>query len=147
MTGGVLPAIAGNTSLYLGTKGAPALDAPNGRSLALRLPRQAGDTKVRFSYRLVAVQPVTAVSAMVRVGSEGASPGDALYVIGDMSSSTEKLIVGGMPVFASLAAVMEVPLPADARASVLFVIAPNGVFCFPGGTMSTGILIDDVRVE
>ena len=51
---GALPAIAGNTSLYIGTSGAPGLDAPNGRSLTVRLARQAGDTKLRFSYRIVA---------------------------------------------------------------------------------------------
>jgi hypothetical protein len=50
-------------------------------------------------------------------------------------------------VFASLAAVMEVPLPADATDDVLFVIAPTNIFCFPGGTLNTGILIDDIRVE
>jgi hypothetical protein len=147
MTAGALPAIAGNTSLYLGTKGAPGLDAPNGRSLAVRLARQAGDTKLRFSYRLVASQPTTSVSAIVRAGSEGASPGDAIYAIGDASNRTETLTIGGAPVFASLAAVMEVPLPSDATEDVLFVIAPNTIFCFPGGTPSTGILIDDIRVE
>jgi hypothetical protein len=147
MTAGVLPAIAGNTSLYIGTKGAPGLDAPNGRSLTVRLARQAGDTKLRFSYRLVAPRSTTSVSALVRVGSEGASPGDAIYVIGDGSNVTEKLMVGGSPVFASLAAAMEVPLPADATGDVLFVIAPNTILCFPGGTPNTGILIDDIRVE
>jgi hypothetical protein len=147
MTAGALPAIAGNTSLYLGTKGAPGLDAPNGRSLMVRLARQAGDTKLRFSYRLVAPQATTSVSALVRVGSEGASPGDPTYAIGDMSNGTEKLTVGGSPVFASLAAVIELPLPADATDDVLFVIAPNTIFCFPGGTPNTGILVDDVRVE
>ena len=42
MTAGPLPAIAGNTSLYIGGMGAPALDAPNGRSLMVRSARQAG---------------------------------------------------------------------------------------------------------
>jgi hypothetical protein len=147
MTAGALPAIAGNTSLYIGTKGAPALDAPNGRSLAVRLARQAGDTKLRFSYRVVAIQSANLISAMVRVGSEGASPGDAVYGIGNMATPTEKLTVGGMPVFASVAAEMEVPLPADATDHVLFVIAPSNIFCFPGGSPSEGLLIDDLRLE
>ena len=101
MTDGALPAIAGHTSLYIGTQGAPALDAPNGRSLAIRLARQAGDTKLRFSYRVVAPQSATLISALVRVGSEGASPGDPIYGIGNMATPTEKLMVGGNPVFAS----------------------------------------------
>jgi hypothetical protein len=147
MRAGALPAIAGDTSVYIGAKGAPGLDAPNGRSLLVRLARQGGDTKLRFSYRIVASQPTTLVSAMVRVGSEGASPGDAIYGIGDMSNRTEMLTVGGASVFASVAAMMEVPLPADATDSVLFTIAFNAVSCFPDGVQTGGILVDDVRVE
>ena len=142
-----MPAIAGNTSLYIGTSGAPGLDAPNGRSLTVRLARQAGDTKLRFSYRIVAPRSANLVSALVRVGSEGASPGDAMYGIGNMATPTEMLTVGGKLVFASVAAEMEVPLPADATDHVLFVIAPNNIFCFPGGSSSEGVLLDDLRLE
>jgi hypothetical protein len=147
MRAGALPAIAGNTSVYIGPKGAPGLDAPNGRSLMVRLARQAGDTNLRFSYRVVASQPTILVPATVRVGSEGASPGDAIYAIGNMSNRTEMLTVGGASVFASVAAVMQVPLPADATDGVLFTIVFNTVSCFPDGLQDAGVLIDDVRVE
>ena len=64
-----------------------------------------------------------------------------------MATPTEKLTVGGKLVFASVAAEMEVPLPADATDHVLFVIAPNNIFCFPGGSSSEGVLLDDLRLE
>ena len=64
-----------------------------------------------------------------------------------MSNRTEMLTVGGGSVFASVAAVMEVPLPADATVAVLFTIVFNAASCFPDGLQNAGVLIDDVRVE
>ena len=88
-------------------KGAPGLDAPNGRSLTVRLARQAGDTKLRFSYRAGRATGDDACSRrLVRVGSEGASPGDRRSTgSATWRRPTEMLTVGGKTVFASLAAV------------------------------------------
>jgi hypothetical protein len=147
MTAGALPAIAGNTSLYIGGKGAPALDAAGGRSLMVRLAKQAGDSKLRFSYRVVSLQSGASFYGALRVGSEGASPGPAVYSIGDATTPRETLTVAGQTVYASTAAVMEQPLPADATGEVLVVVAPSSSACFFGPVMNIGLLIDDLRLE
>ena len=68
MTRGALPAISGNTSLYIGTPFAPALEGIGNRSsLMVRLARQAGDTKLRFSHR-VGCRPRQAPVAVLRFG-------------------------------------------------------------------------------
>jgi hypothetical protein len=145
MTAGPLPAIAGNTSLYVGGAGAPALDASR-RSLMIRLPRQAGDTKLRFSYRVVAAQTLASFSGVVWVGSEGASPGPATYGL-RASGPGDTLTIAGNPVVASVAAAFEVPLPAGATDEVLLSVAPISSACFRGPTGNVGLLIDDLRLE
>jgi len=149
MTDGVLPAIAGRTSLYIGGAGALGLDATNGRALMVRLARQAGDTKLRFSCRAVATAAQTPFYGTVRVGSEGGSvPSMGVAALGDPAGATEMVDVGGRPAFLTPIASFEVALPADSADVVLVSITPVGSVCrFPGTNPGTGLLIDDLRLE
>jgi hypothetical protein len=146
MTGGPLPAIDGNTSIYIGGGGAPGLDLSTGRSLMVRLERQPGDTTLRFSYRVVAFQILPTFYGVLRVGSEGASTGPPVNGIVDQSSATEMLTVSGRTVFATVPAEMDVALPADATGTVLLVLGPNRSACSEPST-GEGLLIDDLRLE
>jgi hypothetical protein len=146
--GGALPVVSGNTSLYIGAPGTPGLDASNGRSLMVKLARQAGDTKVRFAYRVVAVTPPPLIFfGTMRVGSEGGGLADPLFQIDDMGAGTETMTIAGKSTYVSLGATRDLPLPDDAAGEVLFVIAPSVVQCFPGGRSAMGLLIDDLRLE
>lgn len=147
MNAGALPAISGNTSLYIGGPGAPGLDTSNGRSLAVKLTRQAGDTKLRFSYRVIAAQAQPLFQGSIQVGAEGGPAGTPRYGIGDQQNAMEMLTVAGKPVYASVAAQNEVPLPDGPSGDVLLVIQGLTVNCFPGGIPATGLLIDDLRLE
>jgi hypothetical protein len=148
MRAGPLPAIAGNTSLYIGTTGAPGLDPTAGHALMVRLSRQPADTKLVFSYRVVASGIERAFVGTIRVGSEDASPGSAIDELNPPTGSPETLVVGGQMAIATPVGVEEVPLPADATSEVLFFIAPSNPLCgnlaFPTGM---GLLIDDLRLE
>lgn len=146
MTAGPLPAIAGNITLYVGTKGAPALDSSTGRSLMVRLARQPGDTKLRFSYRSVGLQAQAYFVGTMTLGSEGATPGP-LEWLGDVVGTAEMLTVAGQTVFVSPVGTKEAALPPDATDEVLFAILPATVSCFPGGSPNVGLLIDDLRLE
>jgi hypothetical protein len=146
MTGGPLPAISGNTSLYIGASGAPGLDSSNGRTFMARLQRQPGDTKLRFSYRVVAPQAEYVFPGSMWVGSEGASPGQPVSVISS-ASSVEGLTLAGQPAWATLTAELEANLPADATDTVLLVIEPNNLACSMVAVPRVGLLIDDVRLE
>ena len=145
--GGLLPPIAGNTSLYVGNPGAPGLDTTTGRSLAVRLPRQAGDAKLRFSYRHVSTFAQLGFSGSVHVGSEGASPGTPTYALGSGTAVTEMITIAGKPAYTSPAATAELTLPADAKDEVLVVIAGVSSFCGRGLIGAAGLLIDDLRLE
>jgi hypothetical protein len=147
MTAGPLPAIAGNTSLYIGGTGAPALDSSNGRSLMVRLARQAGDTKLRFSYRVVSTVAQAYFSGTLRVGSEGASPGTPVYSFGNAQAVSEMITVAGQTAYAGPISTQETPLPADATDQVLLVIAPNIFSCGPRPFANAGLLIDDLRLD
>jgi hypothetical protein len=147
MTAGALPAIAGNTSLYIGGPGAPGLDASNGRSLSVKLARKAGDTALRFSYRVVAASAQPVFQGAFRIGSEGGPAGTLVYGIGNPQGTTEMLTVAGKAAYASPVAQNDVPLPADTTGEVLFVIEPSSTTCFRGGLGATGLLIDDLRLE
>ena len=147
MTAGALPAIAGNTSLYIGGKGAPGLDSSIGRSLTVRLAREPSDTKLRFSYRAVTVQAQGGFSGMLRVGSEGAASGSPVFNFASAVTS-QTITVGGQTAYASPVAVVETALPSDAVDEVLLVIAPLNFGCGPALiNNSGGLLIDDLRLE
>lgn len=148
MTAGVLPAISGNTSLYLGAPGTPGLDLATGRSLMVHLARQAGDTMLRFSYRVISVQSTPAFSGMLRVGSEGASPGQATTSFPLTTTGIGKLTIAGQIAYASDVATMTAALPADATDQVLVYLGPfGGLNCGPGFAAQAGLLIDDLRLE
>ncbi len=149
MTAGALPAIAGTTSLYIGGAGALGLDAANGRTLMVRLARQPGDTKLRFSARAVATAAQTPFWGVMWVGSEGASvPNVAATSLGDTAGATQMVDVGGRPAFLTPTTPIEVPLPADATDVVLVSIRPTGNdTCRPIVVAGTGLLIDDLRLE
>jgi len=146
MTAGALPAIAGNTSLYIGGKGAPAVDSSNGRSLTVRLSRQPGDTKLRFSYRAVAVQAQAGFLGFLRIGSEGASTGSPAFSFATQMA-TQMISVAGQTAYASASAMFETPLPADATDAVVLVIAPTNFSCGPAPINNSGLLIDDLRLD
>jgi len=149
MKEGPLPPIAGSTSLYFGTSVAPALDSSDGHVLMLRLSRQAGDTKLRFAYRTVALQAMMAFSGGLWAGAEGAPPDD-LHPHSFLSAPTglgQPLAVAGQAMFASAVTTMELPLPAGATGQVVFVIENNFPGCALPGAQSAGLLIDDLRLE
>jgi hypothetical protein len=148
-TGGPLPAIAGNTSLYIGNKGAPGLDSSSGRTLTVRLARQAGDTRLRFSYRLVAATAQMSYGGVARVGVEGGSPGPAgAASFGNAQGAREAISVAGKPAYAGPLSVLELELPADASDQVLFTVGSiSSAFCGPPRFDSGGLLIDDLRLE
>ncbi len=147
VTGEPLPAIAGSASLYTGGK----LDTPRGIAapvfpLGVRLARQAGDTMLRFTYRVVGVTTPPTFPGGLWVGAEGAATGKPISSFAS-TEPLEMLTVGGQAVYASAEGTMAVPLPADATDDVLLVIAPSIV---PSGVFQTppvGLLIDDVRLE
>jgi len=146
-TGEALPTIAGSASLYVGQPGAPGLDASNGRSLLVKLARQPGDTRLRFSYRGVSVGTQPGFSGAIRVGSEGATPGPFESFPG-VTGAPEMLTltVAGSPVYASAVATKDLELPVDATDEVLVSIVPNDFTCGPT-RISSGLLIDDLRLE
>jgi len=147
VTGGAaLPVISGSTSLYIGTPGAPGLDVSNGRSLAVHLARQAGDTMLRFSYRIVGTSASPSFPGNVRVGSEGASPGQVIYSF-TTPTATDTLTIGGQPAYAGVATTMTVALPGDATDQVLVDVTPEGFLCGLRGITTGGLLIDDLRLE
>ena len=147
-----LPSIAGSTSLYLGTQVAPALDALDARMLTVRLARQAGDSKLLFSFRVVASvaasQAMTGFSAQLWVGSGGAPVAGSLPNRWSVSTSPgETLMVAGQSMLMTPVAEAVMPLPADATGQVLFVIETNFPGCALPGAVGAGLLIDDLRLE
>jgi hypothetical protein len=119
--------------------------------LTVRLARQAGDTKLLFSYRvvgsMVVAQAMSEFSAQLRVGSEGALVGGWLpNAWSVLTPGGEMLTVAGQSMVISPVAKMEVPLPADATDQVLFIIDSN-LRCAAPGAMGAGFLIDDLRLE
>jgi hypothetical protein len=146
VSAGTLPPITGSTSLYVGSMGAPVLDSSVGRSLMVRLSRQAGDTVLRFSYRVIASQLQMYFSAAVRAGSEGRSPGQIVFTSATVSP-TEALTVAAGTLYASAVATLEATLPDDATDEVLVSVAPSSLLCSPIAIAAAGMLIDDLRLE
>lgn len=146
-TGGPLPAISGNTSLYVGTGISPGIDSPSW--LTARLARQPGDTMLRFSYRMVAGGSST---LSLRVGSEGASPLPNNFRLEHTvpTPPTETIMLGGRQINLYPVDQGEVALPADATGDVLIVINSTPPRCplpLGGGGPSGSVLIDDLRLE
>jgi hypothetical protein len=114
----------------------------------VRLSRQAGQTKLRLSYRTVAALASTAFSGWMKVGSEGATPGPFEWWLGAApGNAAEMLTVAGQAAFASPVDSREVMLPADVTDEVLVWITPSSSVCSVLGPMSAGMLIDDLRLE
>jgi hypothetical protein len=148
VTAAQMPPIAGNTSLYVGPPGAPGIVSTNGASLAVRLARQPGDTKLRFSYRVIAAASQGSFFGTLLVGSEGAPSGQTASGFAGMApSAQEPVTVGGKAAYASAVTVMEQPLAADTTDSVLVLITPGSDVCRAGPLLNAGVLMDDLRLE
>jgi hypothetical protein len=142
---GPLPPIAGTTSLYIGSVGAPwSMRYQPGRALTLRLPVLAGDKKLRFSYRTVAsydtgfeVPPTAVVGVVDGTMTTGTtfSDGGHRTKIGPVENGTAYL--GDVQT-------AEMAVPPGAPTEVVFELAMP-VTCRP--LRPAGLLIDDVRVE
>jgi hypothetical protein len=147
MAAGQLPAISGNTSLYIGSMGAPLLGSPTARSLLVRLARPAGSTTLRFSYRVIGAQAQSFFSGVVGVGTEGRTPGPTGS--GFVSArATEPLTAGAQTLYASAVGTLEATLPDDAGDEVLVSVAQSSLGCSGPLQASTGgLLIDDLRLE
>jgi hypothetical protein len=146
MTGGPLPAIAGNTSLYLGTPAAPLIDSTTGRSLMVRLARQAGDTVLHFSFRVVGYQPQSVFIGGVIVGTEGGSPGMGQYSISSPGLG-DTVVVGTTSVSLGQVGQMAVPLPNDAGDEVLVVFGGTAISACGFQGINSGLLVDDLRLD
>lgn len=147
ITAGPLRPITGTTSLYVGAKDAPGVDSPTGRSLMVRLSRQPGDTRLRFSYRVAGPRAETPFAGRLRVGSEGAWSGLALGASAEVAGTAEIIMLAGKEAYVSAVVTREVSLPADATDEVLVLIAPDIFPCsLPEGSPN-GLLIDDLRLE
>jgi hypothetical protein len=146
ISSGPLPPLAGTQSVYIGGSGAPTLTgrAP-GTALEVRLALQPGDTKLRFSYRVVSSFGIAGFGATVNVGSVGhaaSAPVDLPPVV----QATQVTWTTGQTVSESALLTMEVALPADVTDELLVEIATldGGCGARPPGA---GVLIDDLRAE
>ena len=145
MTAGPLPAIAGNTSVYVGAAGAPLLESSGPTTLTVRLARQPDQKQLHFSYRVLSTTMEMSFYGMVRAGSEGALA-TPTYVWLDAPGPAERLTVAGKPVFASPVVTTQLPLPADVTDEVVVSISGVSPSCTPPSP-PTGLLFDDLRLE
>ena len=114
----------------------------------VRLARQAGDTRLRFSYRVVAARSQASYVGAARVGVEGGSLGTSAASLGNGEAVTEAITVAGQPAYAGPLSVLELALPADATDQVLLIIgSATEIFCGLPRFGSGGLLIDDLRLE
>jgi hypothetical protein len=145
MTSGPLPAIAGDTSLYVGAAGAPLLESSGPTTFTVRLARQPDAKQLRLSYRVVSTTMETSFYGMLRAGSEGALATPTYYWL-DAPGPQETLTVAGQPVFASPVVTNQVPLPDGVTDEVEVAISGDPPSCVrPTGP--AGLLIDDLRLE
>jgi hypothetical protein len=145
---GSLPAITGTTSVYVSSGYGPPL-AQSGEPLTVRLPVQAGDTKVRFSYRIVAqnqgILGFSSVSATATVGVvDGKISHGTQFVDGGHRTMLDGVDAG--TIYLGDVQTMEIPLPAGATNEVVFELSTLGVSCGPTPP-TAGVLVDDLRVE
>ena len=145
MTDGPLPAIAGNTSVYVGAAGAPLLESSGPTTLTVRLARQPDDKQLHFSYRVISTTMEASFYGMVRAGSEGALATPTYYWL-DAPGPQEPLTVAGKPVFASPVVTTHLPLPADVTDEVVVAISGVAPSC-PPSPPPAGVLIDDLGLD
>jgi hypothetical protein len=145
LTGTGAPALSGASSVYI-----PPLNSGFGGSrarmtrLALRLAVTAGDTVVRFAYRLVT--PTTR-GLSVYVASEGGKIGSAQLGSSAATTTTTATIPGQGDVSLGPLTTAEIPLPPDVGSEV---VVFESVSRWPGGLPPPpvpGVIIDDLRVE
>jgi hypothetical protein len=145
LTGAGAPALFGASSLYIppidSGSGISAYSRPRVTRLALRLAVTAGDTVVRFSYRMV-----NGLSLNVYAAREGGTMA-GVQIGGDSAPTTTATIPGRRDVALGPVMTAEIPLPADVGSEVVVLESVPG---YPGGTPSPsvgGLIIDDLRVE
>jgi hypothetical protein len=136
------PIINGTRSLYIPPAVTPATLATE-TQLALRLAAGPGKTVLRFAYRIV--NPDATFSPYWVVGSVGGSIGGASLPAGN--GATTVATIGGTQVTLGPMATAAIDLPADATDEIILErIAPqSSCKAFPIAT--TGVIIDDLRVE
>lgn len=145
---GSLPPITGTTSVYVSSVyGSPINQS--GAPLTVRLPVQAGDTKVRFSYRIVAqnqgILGFSSVSATATVGVvDGKTSHGTQFVDGGHRTMLADVDAG--TIYLGDVQTMEIPLPAGATNEVVFELSSSGFSCGPTSP-TAGVLVDDLRVE
>jgi hypothetical protein len=146
-SGGSVPVISGDASLYIGGPGAPFLDAPDGRTLLLKVARQNEETTLHFGCRVLAWQADTTFAGSLQMGSEGGSPGPVLAPFVATATTEMATTVAGQTVYLSDAVQVDLALPTDATDEVLLRIAPTDTSCAPVAAPSAGLVIDDLRLE
>jgi hypothetical protein len=144
--GSLLPPIGGTASAYIGTMGAPAPPGTSvGQGLHVRLARQTGGTKLRFSYRVVEFQVSFGFFGSVAVGSvDGPAARNSAFT----QSMTLTQVMFSLGAFVSLSdvEVMEVALPTSTADE--FVVSIEGkTFICGARPPGAGLLIDDLRIE
>jgi hypothetical protein len=145
---GSLPPITGTTSVYVSSiHGSPITQS--GSPLTVRLPVQTGDTKVRFSYRIVAQDQSTLgfndVSATTIVGVvDGKTSSGTRFVDGGHRTMLAGVDAG--TIYLGDIQAMEIPLPEGATNEVVFELATSQFSCGPTAP-TAGVLVDDLRVE
>jgi hypothetical protein len=143
------PVIAGTKSLYI-----PAADRPTSANpaaqpeLALRVPVQAGDTTVRFTYRTVKYDSTSSsYGASWALGSVGGTP--AAPALPTDTAATTDVSIGGRTWTIGPITTAAFELPAGAAGEIVLqrtFTAPANLCGFWPPAVN-GIIIDDLRVE
>jgi hypothetical protein len=146
LTGPGAPTLSGASSLYIPPINGSGFGGNRGRMtrLALRLAVTAGDTVVRFGYRLVTPSWIAGV-LNIYVASEGGKINGMQIGSNSSTSTTSATIPGQGDVSLGPLMTAEIPLPADAGSEVVVLES-----AWTGGTPPPpvpGLIIDDLRVE
>jgi hypothetical protein len=138
-----LTPISGNVSAFIGNSNVPAIPGVKfGSSLNVRLAVHPGDTKVRFSYRMLA----NGGTATLDLGAVGHAP-SATQTIGASVAGTPTSWLG-KTVNVSGTQTQESALPADATSEVVVSIQIFAFNCGPFVSQDVAaLLIDDLAVE
>jgi hypothetical protein len=140
----VSTAITGTASAYVGASAPPINGTQAGAKLFVRLPRRASDTKVRFSYRVVAGAFPAAFFGSVYAGSVGGPVATTPPFPANGENPTA--LPGNAGVFGGDVHMMEVPLSDAVDGELVFLLRPGTVTCGFGPT-GIGVLVDDLAVE
>jgi hypothetical protein len=143
---GSIPAISGTASAYFGM-GAPTPDGVKaGTGLFVRIPRRATDSKVVFSYRVVASDFPTSFNGFIFAGSVGGSVAQAgpFPQVNDPVPlvTTATPIVAASPVLT-----MEIPLTDRVEGEVAVMIGEFPAVGLLERAGREGLLVDDLRAE